>query len=352
MIKDLSYQAILKKPAEKISHGNALGEGLQIVDVRSAPEFMDGSMTGAVNIPLFDDNERSVIGTIYNHGGKAKAVEKGFAYVEEKLEKLLEDFKPLKGRPVAVFCARGGMRSLSVVNLLCQMGYDAKQIEGGYKQYRNDTLAVLNQFSPDLIVIHGLTGTGKTRIINQLENSIDLEELARHRSSLFGGLDREPSTQKKFETDFVDVISSLGREPYFVEGESRKIGRVFIPQPFALAMKRAVLVNVSCSLETRIERIVEDYPVQGKKRQSEILEILASFKQKLGAARVEQMSEFLIGGNIRELVRILLVDYYDIRYARSMSDYTFDLELSSEDISKASESLTLYRCKLQNRSAE
>jgi tRNA 2-selenouridine synthase len=346
MEKDLSRETIFKKKVPKISHGRAIVDGVQIVDVRSRSEFESGTLPGAVNIALFDENERSVIGTIYNHGGKEKAIDQGFSYVEDKLEGLLEGFKPLKGRPVAVFCARGGMRSLSIVNLLCQMGYEALQIEGGYKQYRHDTLALLDKYSPALIVIHGLTGTGKTRIIKHLDNSIDLEELACHRSSLFGGLDRVPSSQKIFETNFVTVIKSLGKEPYFVEGESRKIGRVFIPNPFAQAMKRAVLVNVTCSLETRIERIIEDYPVRDEKRQGEILEILSSLRQKMGAARVKEMGELLVAGNLRELVRILLVDYYDKRYQRSMSDYTFDFELSSEDISKTAKSLTIFRSEL------
>jgi tRNA 2-selenouridine synthase len=346
MEKDLSHETIFKKKVPQISHGRAIGDRGQIVDVRSRSEFESGTLPGAVNIPLFDENERSVIGTIYNHGGKEKAIDQGFSYVEDKLEGLLEGFKSLKGRPVAVFCARGGMRSLSIVNLLCQMGYEAFQVEGGYKQYRQDTLALLDKYSPALIVIHGLTGTGKTRIIQHLENSIDLEELACHRSSLFGGLDREPSSQKNFETNFVTVIKSLGKEPYFVEGESRKIGRVFIPKPFAQAMKRAVLVNVTCSLETRIERIIEDYPVRDETRQGEILKILSSLKRKMGAARIKEMGEFLVAGNLKELVRILLVDYYDKRYQRSMSDYTFDFELSSEDISKAAESLTAFRSKL------
>ena len=146
------------------------------------------------------------------------------------------------------------MRSLSIVNLLVQSGYDAFQLEGGYKKYRHDILDCLQHFQPKLIVIHGLTGTGKTRILQKLESAIDLEDLAGHRSSLFGGLDREPSNQRTFETKLAHTIATLGEEPYFIEGESRKIGRVFIPQPLAIAMQEAVLVNVHCSLATRIRR--------------------------------------------------------------------------------------------------
>ncbi len=324
-----------------------LANGHQIIDVRSAGEFSAGSIPGAVNIPLFDEDERSVIGTLYRHGGQEQAVDKGFDYVEQKLTELFADFRPYKEKPITVFCARGGMRSLSVVNLLGQSGYTAFQLEGGYKKYRHSVLDILEKFRPNLIVIHGLTGTGKTRILQQLENGIDLEELARHRSSLFGGLDREPSNQRSFESSLAQTIGILGEEPYFIEGESRKIGRVYIPKPLAMAMKRATLVNVHCSLDTRIERIIEDYPVADEEMLGQIEIILKSLRQKLGVSEVEQMCRWLRGGRLYELVRTLLVDYYDKRYSRSMSSYQFELELSSENIDEAAARLTAFRDSLK-----
>ncbi|MFT5699384.1 MAG: tRNA 2-selenouridine synthase [Desulforhopalus sp.] len=346
MQEDLSRSNILKSNCSPISFEEALDKKYLIVDVRSAAEFMAGTVPEAVNVPLFDEDERSVIGTIYKHGGQEKAIAQGFSYVGEKLRELLSAFEPYRDRTIAVFCARGGMRSRSIVNLLLQSGYTAHQILGGYKQYRHGILDFLSSYAPKIIVLHGLTGTGKTRVIQALDSSIDLEELARHRSSLFGGLEREPSCQKTFETMLVKTARSLGAEPYFVEGESRKIGRVFIPKPFAMAMKSGVLVNISCSLEKRIERIVEDYPVEGAKKRGEILKILLSLKQSMGAAKVEQMCDLFNRNDLHELVRILLVEYYDTRYARSMSEYTFDLEVSSESISDAAEKLTAFRLSL------
>jgi len=343
MKEDLRRSNILKNNCSPVSFKEAVDENHLIVDVRSAAEYEGGSVPGAVNVPLFDEDERSVIGTIYKHGGQDKAIAQGFSYVEEKLAELLSAFEPFRKRTVSVFCARGGMRSRSIANLLIQSGYTAHQITGGYKLYRHETLDFLENYAPKIIVLHGLTGTGKTRLIQALDSSIDLEELARHRSSLFGGLDREPNCQKTFETLLVKTAQSLGQEPYFVEGESRKIGRVFIPKPFAMAMKSGVLVNITCSLEKRIERIVEDYPVEGAKKRGEILKILLSLKQSMGAAKVEEMCDLFNSNSLHELVRILLVDYYDQRYARSMSKYTFDLEVSSESISEAVEMLTTFR---------
>lgn len=346
MAEDFNRSEILGNSCPTITYDVALSQNNTIVDVRSATEYHEGTMPGAINVPLFDEDERSVIGTMYKHFGKEPAIRQGFSYVDEKLASLLQAFEPHRNRTISVFCARGGMRSRSIVNLLVRSGYSVQQIIGGYKEYRHSVLDFLDDYAPRLIVLHGLTGTGKTRIIQALENSIDLEELARHRSSLFGGLDREPSCQKTFESMLVHTANNLGQEPYFVEGESRKIGRVFIPKPFSIAMKEAVLVNINCSLEKRIERIVEDYPVEGAKKREEILAILLSLKQKMGTAKVEEMCDLFHSNKIHDLVRILLVDYYDKRYQRSMSKYSFDLEVSSESISEAAKELTDYRLTL------
>ncbi len=118
MEKDLSRSAILGKSSGPIQLDEAVANGHQIIDVRSAGESLAGTIPGAINVPLFDEDERSVIGTIYRHGGHEQAVDKGFEYVDQKLNELLAAFQPFKSKTIAVFCARGGMRSLSVVNLL------------------------------------------------------------------------------------------------------------------------------------------------------------------------------------------------------------------------------------------
>jgi len=343
MERDLSRSTILGKSSRLIQLDEALAKGHQIIDVRSAAESLAGTIPGAINVPLFDEDERSVIGTIYKHGGHEQAVDKGFDYVDKKLTELVSAFQPFKSKAISIFCARGGMRSLSVVNLLAQSGYEVFQLEGGYKKYRQNILDTLQKFQPKLIIIHGLTGTGKTRILQKLESAIDLEDLAGHRSSLFGALDRQPSNQRTFESGLVRVIGSLEEEPYFIEGESRKIGRVFIPKPLAIAMKEAVMVNVHCSLTTRIRRIIEDYPVANEEMRSQVEGILKSFKQKMGEDQVEKMCRFLRNGQLDELVHILLVDYYDKRYGKSMSNYQYDLELSSENIDEAAATLTEFR---------
>ncbi len=347
MQEELSRAAILQSSSGPINLEQAKAGGHQIIDVRSSEEYLAGSIPGALNIPLFDADERSVIGTLYRHGGHEQAVDKGFSYAQKKITELLAAFRPFYTQNIAVFCARGGMRSRSVVNLLVQSGYKAFQLTGGYKKYRQDVLNCLDNFQPKLIIIHGLTGTGKTRILQQLTPSIDLEDLAGHRSSLFGGLDKVPSNQRTFESRLAEVIALLAEEPYFIEGESRKIGRVFIPQQLAAAMQNGLLVKVHCSLETRIRRIIDDYPVTDEAMRSQIGAILKSLKQKMGALQVETMCQLLRMGDLPELVRILLVEYYDKRYSKGMAGYRYVLELSSENIDQAASQLSQFRRNLR-----
>lgn len=336
-------EKIVHESGKIIDLAEAIANGFQLIDVRSPEEFLQGSIPDAINVALFDDIERSVIGTIYRHGGHEQAVSKGFEYVEEKLSNLIQSFSVYKDKPLAIYCARGGLRSLSIVNLLHSHGYDARQIRGGYKAYRHETLARLEHFSPRLIVLHGLTGTGKTRIIDCLDNSIDLEDLAGHRSSIFGALGQIPCNQKTFESRLVQTLSTLTEQPYFIEGESRKIGEVYIPKPLAQAMKKGCLVSVESSMDTRIRRIIEDYPVHDDESVNKIATILHSLQQRLGKAAVDKMCKLLRNGDLNELVQILLVDYYDKRYKRSMRRYTYDLVVSSEDIDVAAVQLTRFR---------
>ncbi len=343
MKSDLSKAVILGNPAPVISCEKARSCRYVLVDVRSLAEYHSGTIPGAITIPLFNENERGVIGTLYKKTGKESAIDQGFCYAGDKLTALLAQFQHHGKGPFAIFCARGGMRSRAIVNLLNQSGIEAMQIEGGYKRFRTEVLKTVEKFAPPLIVIHGLTGTGKTRILQHLDNVIDLEELAQHRSSLFGSLDSVPRNQRDFEALLAEQTKTVTKLPFFVEGESRKIGKVFIPKAFATAMKKGVLVKVTASLKTRISRIIEDYPVDTLEKKKEIKRILGSLTRSMGKKRVEEMCHYLEEDNLVPLVRILLVEYYDKRYCRCMQNYRFSLELSSEDIVECAEKLTAFR---------
>jgi tRNA 2-selenouridine synthase len=339
----LSQAAILKPSPSTLSFEQALTGNYRIIDVRSPKEFQDGSLPGAVNLPVFDNDERSLVGTIYRQGGQGKAIETGFGLVESRLSGLLEGFATYRTENIALFCARGGMRSRSVVNLLLQHGFNVWQLEGGYKSYRQLLLHVFEHFSPKCIVLHGHTGTGKTRILQRLSNMIDLEDLAQHQSSLFGGMNRRPRTQKNFDSHLHQVICNLGPEPYFIEGESRKLGGVYLPTGLVSAMKDGCLVLVTASMEKRVARIVEDYPVNDAATAAKVLNILKSLRSKVGNATVEKLCSLLEQGDYSELVHILLSEYYDKRYDNGMKNYRYDLEISSENIDEAAGMLTEFR---------
>ena len=334
----------LKGGLPALSVEKALAEDMLLLDVRTAEEFAKGSIPGARSFPLFDDLERAEIGAIYKQVGRDAAVVKGLEFFEPRLQQFLLSLSAIKSQQLVVYCARGGMRSASVVRLLEENGFRVSQMQGGYKYYRQFILQQLENPTPPLIVLHGQTGVGKTLILQKLPDHLDLEGLAQHRSSLFGAINKTPRTQKDFEALLVKKLSQLPEDLFlFVEGESRKVGQVFIPQSFANAMKSGILVLLKASLETRISRIVEEYNICDEQSIQQIDSILQSLKVALGKVKVEQLRLWLKQGEIENMVHMLLVDYYDPRYQHAMSGYDFELELSAEDLKQAAGELITFR---------
>ena len=334
----------LKGGLPALSVEKALAEDMLLLDVRTAEEFAKGSIPGARSFPLFDDLERAEIGTIYKKVGRDAAVVKGLEFFEPRLQQFLLSLSAIKSQQLVVYCARGGMRSASVVRLLEENGFRVSQMQGGYKYYRQFILQQLENPTPPLIVLHGQTGVGKTLILQKLPDHLDLEGLAQHRSSLFGAINKTPRTQKDFEALLVKKLSQLPEDLFlFVEGESRKVGQVFIPQSIANAMKSGILVLLKASLETRISRIVEEYNICDEQSIQQIDSILQSLKVALGKVKVEQLRLWLKQGEIENIVHMLLVDYYDPRYQHAMSGYDFELELSAEDLKQAAGELITFR---------
>ena len=334
----------LKGGLPALSVEKALAEDMLLLDVRTAEEFAKGSIPGARSFPLFDDLERAEIGTIYKQVGRDAAVVKGLEFFEPRLQQFLLSLSAIKSQQLVVYCARGGMRSASVVRLLEENGFRVSQMQGGYKYYRQFILQQLENPTPPLIVLHGQTGVGKTLILQKLPDHLDLEGLAQHRSSLFGAINKTPRTQKDFEALLVKKLSQLPEDLFlFVEGESRKVGQVFIPQSIANAMKSGILVLLKASLETRISRIVEEYNICDEQSIQQIDSILQSLKVALGKVKVEQLRLWLKQGEIENIVYMLLVDYYDPRYQHAMSGYDFELELSAEDLKQAAGELITFR---------
>ena len=329
---------------DEVSVIEALCEENTLIDVRTAQEYEKGSIPDAFNYPLFDNLERAEIGVIYRKIGKNAAVVKGLEFFEPRIQQFLSSLTDLKSKRLVVFCARGGMRSASVVRLLQYQGFQAAQLQGGYKSYRSYVLRQLRKPVPPLIVLHGSTGVGKTLLLKKLPDHLDLEEFAGHRSSLFGAINKMPQTQKNFEALLAKKILELpNTRPVFIEGESRKVGKVFIPQSLAEAMKYGTLVLLQASFDTRIRRIVEEYKICDEQTLLKTDSILQSMQKVLGKKKAEQLRQWLRKGEFENIVHVLLEEYYDPRYQHAMRMNEYALKLSAEDLNSAAEKLVQFR---------
>ena len=202
-----------------------------LFDVRSPCEYAHAHIPGAINLPLFSDEERKIIGTLYKQEGSEQAIERGLEFVGPKLADFVKKAKKLPS-PITVYCARGGMRSEAMQRLFSFAGIPSRRLEGGYKTYRQQVLATF-QKPWKLLVISGLTGCGKTEFIrNSGKPAIDLEELARHRGSAFGWLGAQPSTEH-FENLLAEKLNQCDPDlPILVENESRLSAPVKYRTPF------------------------------------------------------------------------------------------------------------------------
>ncbi|WP_110670383.1 tRNA 2-selenouridine(34) synthase MnmH [Salinicola halophilus] len=236
--------------------------GRPLIDVRAPIEFAAGSLPGALNLPLMDDDERREVGTRYRHAGQRAAIELGNSLVSgERREQRLEAWsQQIREAPDSVlYCFRGGLRSQTVQQWLAERGFDIPRIRGGWKAMRNRMIERLEARSPGpTLLVAGLTGCAKTALVNRLEGGVDLEGHARHKGSAFGQHPLAGPSQIDFEHDLTLDLSRIagGR---VVEDESQRIGRLAIPAGFWQVMKEAPTIRVEMPLEWRLEQIRRDY---------------------------------------------------------------------------------------------
>lgn len=314
-----------------------------MVDVRSPREFLKGHISGAISLPLFKDEERAIVGTIYKQRGREPAIEKGLEFVEPKMQELADQAMEIAvdGR-LLVHCWRGGMRSNRTAWLFEQSGIKCSVLEGGYKAYRNHILAVLGT-AENLVVLAGPTGSGKTEILAELtklgEQVIDLEGLANHRGSAFGalGMPDQPTSQQ-FQNDLFAAYEKLDKNRrVWVESESLTIGRVYLPEPFWRKMNESPSVKIEMEREVRAKRLADDY---GDLAVDGLKESIVKIQQNFGGNRVKQSLELLDDGRLEE-VALLLLEYYDKRYSfgrkKNTSGHATVVQCTSGDPKKNAE---------------
>ncbi len=310
-----------------------------IIDVRTPKEFEQGHIPGAINIPLFSNEERVVVGTLYKQEGRQAAIVKGLEFVGPKMADIVLKAQEIaKDNTICVHCWRGGMRSGSVAWLLQMYGLNVFTLQGGYKQFRN---YVLNSFdiSNEIKILGGRTGSGKTKILQLLEQKneavIDLEGLAHHKGSAFGGFGQIQPSQEQFENKLCMALEKIKDAKHiWIEDESRLVGKMVIPLPLWEKMRTAVITYMEIPFEKRAEKLVEEY---GPLPKEQLAHAINAISRRMGPEQAAKALAALELNDLREVCRLCLL-YYDKGYDHGLQDrenvklkrYAFDNETQEQ----------------------
>lgn len=299
-----------------------LADNLPLIDVRTPSEYRRGHIPGALNLPIFSDEERAVVGTDYKTRGREEAVMRGLEFVGPRMNSILAEALSIAGslKHIALYCWRGGMRSDSMAWLFRQGGIRTTLLEGGYRSYRNFILSEMKR-DRKVIVLGGYTGSGKTKILEILkemgEQVIDLEAIACHRGSAFGslGMPDQPESEHFANLVFNELRKTDPDKKLFLEDESKNIGTVFLPDELYNVIRRSPEIAILPDSASRIKFLMEEY---GRFNPQLLSESVMKISKRLGAERSNMALEAIDSGNIRRAVEIVL-EYYDKAYLFGLS---------------------------------
>jgi tRNA 2-selenouridine synthase len=299
----------------------SLRKQLPVVDVRSEKEFGEGHIPGAANVPILNNEERVAVGTDYKQKGQMEAIKTGFRLVGPRIIDIVSETERIApGRELLVHCWRGGMRSANFCHFAGMAKLRTHQLKGGYKVYRHKALVSFSQPFP-FIVIGGSTGSGKTELLRSLEahgeQVIDLEKLANHRGSVFGGLMMPPQpTTEQFQNDLFEAILKLDvNRRIWIEDESIAVGKIFLPEDLWRRMSISPIVEMIVAKDVRIKRLTEEY---GPADKNLFLAGMEKITKKLGGQNFNEAKKELFEGCMESTIEILL-NYYDKAYATGLS---------------------------------
>ena len=326
-----------------------------MVDVRSPREFEEGHIPMAINIPLLEDQEREIVGTLFKQEGAEAAINKGYELVNPRRSDLLDrGLQSSANKGLRIYCWRGGLRSQKMAELFESGGITCRVLEGGYKAYRGQ---LRENFQSDytLIVLMGMTGSGKTDLLRKLaqmgEQVLDLEGLARHRGSAFGaiGMGEQPTTAQ-FQNELNRAFEKFDlTRSIWVECESYNIGQVYLPDGLWEKMLLAPAIEIQVDQKLRIQRLVEEY---GKFSIEDLEQATLRIEKRLGTQNTQKVREYLEQKELK-LAAGLLLFYYDKSYHNSLKRFKpaekISVELDSLEDGSNAKRLQEISLRLTNR---
>lgn len=315
-----------------------------IIDVRTPSEYSLAHIPGAINIPLFEDDERAEVGTRYHNSGKDAGFLLGVEIVGPKLALFIKRVNSLTSAhcPLILYCWRGGMRSHAMAWLFDQAGHESIVINGGYKAFRGYIREkITNGWT--YRILGGMTGAGKTETLKHMKDLgaqvLDLEAIANHKGSVFGHLGQnEQPGNEEFEILLWEELRRMDPlQPVFIEDESRSIGRVSIPEPFFIRMQLSLLFLLEINKDVRIKRLVNEYGVYSIE---ELTDSILKLSKYIGGDITKKAIDAVTNNNLSEAVELLL-PYYDKKYMASMAKtsdrFIVPIEQCTEDSFKNAE---------------
>ncbi len=310
--------------------------GSVVLDTRSPKEYAQGHLPMSLNLPLLDDSQRHLVGLCYKEKGQEAAVELGFELVGPSFSQKIKEAKKIAPlRQVLVYCWRGGLRSNIMAWLLSTAGFDVVLLKGGYKSYRSYVLQVMSE-KRNFLVVTGKTGSGKTDLLQSLAHAgafvVDLEGLASHKGSTFGSLGQpEQCSQEQFENLIAESLHSIPNDhSVLVEDESRRIGKVLIPDCIFEQLIFAPCVMLEISFKERQKRILSEY---GGFDEGLLYERTLALQKRMGPEKCKEALTALSEGN-KEQWSTVLLDYYDKTYNFSFNKNPRKIVLTVNDISQ------------------
>ncbi len=297
-------------------------KGNVLIDVRSPAEYESGHIPGSVNIPIFSNDERAIVGTLYKQKGRKVAMISALEIVGPKMADFVREASKYKYTEyLIIHCWRGGMRSSTFAWLLNTADTPAITLENGYKGFRNHILSFFEQ-TFDIRILTGFTGSGKSDLLRYMKASgqqvVDLESLASHKGSSFGALGQNPQpTSEQFHNDLFWALKDFDIEkPVWMEDESMSIGKVFIPEPLWKQMRSSPLFRVDLCLQERLNRLVAEYACFDK---NDLTSAIERISKRLGGQNAKLALDELDKKNFRRVAEILLA-YYDKSYNKSIEE--------------------------------